>query len=79
MTGFKSRPMTNQTGRSAVWPPAEIDLGPDTIQNTVARARQLRSQQIGIWLRRFLAEWRSLWRRPGRAVPKSYRSSKANA
>jgi hypothetical protein len=78
MTGFESRPMTEHTSRSAVWPPAEFDLGRDTIQSTVARAEQLRSQQLGIWLRRCLAEWRSLWRR-GRAVPKAYRSSKANA
>jgi hypothetical protein len=79
MTGFESRPMTDPTGRSAVSLPAEIDLGRDTIQSTIARAEQLRSQKIGIWLRRCLTEWRSLWRRPGRAIPKAHRSFKANA
>ena len=79
MTGFESRPITDQTGRSAVWPPAGIGVGPDTIQVTVARAKELRSRQIDIWLTHFIAEWRSLWRRPGRAIPKSYRPSKVNA
>ena len=56
MTGFESRPMTDPTGRSAVSLPAEIDLGRDTIQSTIARAEQLRPQKIGIWLRRCLTE-----------------------
>jgi hypothetical protein len=75
MTGFASRSMNSRTARSAEQPSAEIDSGPGSIQETLAHARQLRARQFKVWLRRCLAEWRSLFRRPGRAVPKTYRSS----
>ena len=79
MTGSESRPTNDHGGRSAVWPPAESNLDRNTIENVVERARRLRSQGFGIWLKHCFANWRSVWRRPGRAVPKTYRPSKANA
>lgn len=82
MTRFESPQMIeplSQAGRLPAWPPAEIDLGPAGIQAQVDRARQLRATLISNWLRQFVNDWRSVWRRPGRAIPKTYRASKANA
>jgi hypothetical protein len=87
MTGFKSPQMIdqfNQAARVAEWPPADIDLGPESIQARVLAARRLRAATVNAWFRHWIAEWRSVWRRPGRAIPetyrsKSYRASKAGA
>lgn len=81
MTGFVNPQMTeqlSQAGRLAIWPPDPIDLGPDGIQERVRRAHALRAAFIHGWLRERVANWRSLWRRPGRAIPKTYRPSKAS-
>ncbi|MFO1129242.1 MAG: hypothetical protein U1E66_12510 [Rhodospirillales bacterium] len=79
MTGSFSRPLIDRTDRSTEWPPAETVLDRHAIENVVARANRLRSQQFGIWVRKCFANWRSLLRRPGRPIPKTYRSSKAGA
>ena len=77
MTGFENPLKDDLAGNSAVGSPTETNS--EAIEGVLGRANQLRSRQIADWARHCLAEWRSLWRRPGRAVTKAYRSSKANA
>lgn len=77
MTGFKNPPKEGLAERSAPRTSTEINSG--DIHGIVERANQMRAQRVGTWLRHCWAEWRSIWRRPGRAVSKTYRSTKANA
>lgn len=80
MSGFKD-PITHTAphrgDETAEWP--TVDFSRAEIECVVDEARRQRSETIAAWLKHTFSEWASLWRRPGRAIPGSFRSPKANA
>ena len=79
MTGFRdpAKPRPLPGGVPFDWPP--VTLGHTEIDKIVNEANRKRSKALGAWLRRVANSWSSLWRRPGRAVPRAFRDRKVNA
>lgn len=79
MTGFYD--LNSETPSTSVpeveWPP----VTPERIQidAIVQDAQRMRSEAIGSWIRHAVSEWASLVRRPGRAVPDTFRNPKVSA
>ena len=79
MTGFYGLTETTptQAGAESDQLPAVMDYA--KIAAIVSLAEHRRSQASGSMLRRLIATWASLIRRPGRAVPDNIRQPKLHA
>jgi hypothetical protein len=79
MTGFYD--LSSETPDTRVpeveWPP--VTPGRIEIDAIVQKAQRERSEAIGSWIRHIVEEWASLLRRPGRAVPNTFRNPNMNA
>lgn len=79
MTGFhdpkSDAPNTRVT--QVEWP--SVTVSRTQIDQVVKTAERMRSDAMSSWLRRTIEDWASLLRRPGRAVPETFRQPKVNA
>lgn len=79
MTGFQNpNTETPNMGVGQVeWPSVRVSR--TQIDQIVRKAERMRSDAIASWIRRTFEEWASLLRRPGRAIPETFRHPKVNA
>lgn len=78
MNGFDTPPFinaTDSTDRPVLGDDAR-ELSKVDFDAHVWRAKELRAAHMRAFGRRVLQTWRSLWRRPGSAIPKSLRAGK---
>lgn len=79
MTGFYDpNSETPKPGVAQVeWPPVTVSR--EQIEAIVRKGERMRSEAIGAWIRRTIEDWASLLRRPGRAVPSTFRNPNVSA